>query len=229
MLSVIIPTLNAESRLVEALAALVPATVEGLVREVVVVDAGSSDATATIADQAGARLYRRSGGRGYQLMFGAQKARFPWLLFLHGDTVLQAGWERDAAAFMEAVDAGRRPRAAAAFRFALDDDGVMPRLLERVVALRCGLFRLPYGDQGLLIPKALYEEIGGHRSLPLMDDVDLVRRLGPRRTVLLRTPAVTSAARYRNDGYVRRSARNASCLLLYFLGVPPAAIQRLYS
>ena len=212
MISVIIPTLNAERYLAETLAALVPAAVDGLIREAIVVDGGSSDRTAAIVDAAGADLVRGGGGRGSQLAAGAARARFSWLLFLHADTVLAPGWEREASQFMERVDSGARPVAAAAFRFALDDMGARPRVLERLVALRCAALRLPYGDQGLLIPERLYAEIGGYRPLPLMEDVDLVRRLGRRRLVMLASRAVTSAERFRREGYVRRSARNLLCL-----------------
>jgi rSAM/selenodomain-associated transferase 2 len=228
MISVIIPTLNAEALLAQTLSALVPAAIDGLVREVIVVDGGSSDATAAIADQAGATFLARSGGRGYQLMAGAHRARFPWFLFLHADTVLEAGWEREAVAFMDAIDTGKQPPAAAAFRFALDDAGLRPRLLERLVALRCALLHLPYGDQGLLIGKPLYGEVGGHGSQPLMEDVDLVLRLGRRRLAMLRSRAVTSAVRYQRDGYVRRSMRNLFCLILFFLRVPTTVIRRVY-
>ncbi len=228
MISVIIPTLNAEDGLAQTLAALVPAAVDGLVKEVIVIDGGSGDGTAAIADEAGATFVVRSGGRGYQLIAGARRARFPWLLFLHADTVLEPGWEREAAAFMEAIDRGKRPLGAAAFRFALDDAGLTPRLLERLVALRCALLRLPYGDQGLLIPQLLYGEIGGYGSHPLMEDVDIVLRLGRRRLAMLRSRAVTSAVRYRRDGYLRRSMRNLVCLLLFFLRVPSGVIRRVY-
>ena len=228
MISVIIPTLNAEAGFAAALTALVPATVEGIVREVIVIDGGSTDRTAAIADQAGANFAVRTGGRGYQLLAGARRARFPWLLFLHADTVLEPGWEREAVSFIEAVDAGRRPLAAAAFRFALDDIGMKPRLLERLVRLRCALLRLPYGDQGLLMPKLLYTEIGGYNPQPLMEDVDLVRRLKRRRIVMLQARAVTGAQRFRHEGYLRRSARNLACLTLYFLRVRTTVINRLY-
>ncbi|MEE8246899.1 MAG: glycosyl transferase family 2, partial [Alphaproteobacteria bacterium] len=87
---------------------------------------------------------------------------------------------------------------------------------------------LPYGDQGLLIHRDLYSRVGGFRPLPLMEDVDIVRRIGARRLVVLEAAALTSAARYRRAGYLRRSLRNLACLGLYFLGVPPRLLVRLY-
>lgn len=228
MISVVIPTLNAEAGLAPTLGALIPATVEGLVREVVVADGGSTDRTLEIADAAGAAIVRCEAGRGKQLMAGADKARFPWLLFLHADTTLEPGWHDEARTYIEAVDSRRRPPAAAAFRFALDDTGTAPRLIETGVSLRCALFRLPYGDQGLLIPAHLFREIGGYRPMPLMEDVDIIRRLGRRRIVLLRSRAITSAARYHRDGYGRRVVRNLSCLALYFMWVPVDRIARHY-
>jgi rSAM/selenodomain-associated transferase 2 len=228
MISVVIPTLNAESRLAPTFAALIPAVVDGLVREVIVADGGSTDHTLSIAESAGAEIVRSAPGRGQQLIAGAAAARSPWLLFLHADTTLEAGWEREAYAFIEGVDSGQRPLAAAAFRFKLDDTGYRPRLVETGTAIRCALFRLPYGDQGLLIPKRLYGEIGGYQPLPLMEDVDIVRRIGRRRTVMLRNQAVTSAKRYRQDGYAARVSRNLVCLSLYYMRIPIRMISRLY-
>jgi hypothetical protein len=88
---------------------------------------------------------------------------------------------------------------------------------------------LPYGDQGLLIHPDLLGAVGGIRPLPLMEDVDLIRRLGRARLVALPVAAVTSAARWRAQGYLRRSARNLGCLALWFLGAPPRIIARVYA
>lgn len=228
MISVVIPTLNAESGLAACMSALVPATVEGLVREVIIVDGGSTDRTLRIADQAGARIVKSAPGRGRQLLTGSKAARFDWILFLHADTVLDAGWEREVSAFIERVEVGRRPESGAVFRFALDDLGFMPRLVEWGVALRTSVLRLPYGDQGLVIPRRLYDRIGGFRDMPLMEDVDIIRRLGRSRTIVLRATAVTSAVRYRRDGYIRRVGRNLGCLALYYLRVPPRVIAKIY-
>jgi rSAM/selenodomain-associated transferase 2 len=228
MITVVIPTLNAETSLAATLTSLIPGAVDGVVRQVIVVDGGSTDRTLRIAEDSGADIVRSEPGRGGQLRAGASVARFPWLLFLHADTALGSGWEREVAAFIERVDIGQRPPAAAAFRFALDDMGFLPRMIEAGVALRCTLFRLPYGDQGLLIPRRLYEEIGGFKPIPLMEDVEIVRRLGRGRTLILRTQAVTSAIRYKRDGYVARATRNLTCLGLFLLRAPLPWIVRIY-
>jgi rSAM/selenodomain-associated transferase 2 len=221
MVSVVIPALNAEATLPQTLTALVPAALDGFVREVVVVDGGSEDRTCEIADHAGAEVLTAPPNRGAQLRAGANAARHPWLLFLNADTVLDAGWEREAAHFMERFDRGVSHHAAAAFRFALDDEGFAPRLLEGAVRLRGVLLRAPYGEQGLLIARRQYDKVGGHRPLALMEDADLVRRLGMRRVKLLSARAVSSAARYRREGYFRHALDNQRRRLLYTLHLAP--------
>jgi rSAM/selenodomain-associated transferase 2 len=228
MISVVIPTFNASRTLVPTLTALVPALVDGLVREAIIVDGGSTDDTRSIADAAGAQLIEAPRGRGTQLGAGAAQARGEWLLFLHADTALEPGWAEEARHFIERIESGRRGQAAAFFRFALDYDGVMPRTVERFVALRCLLFALPYGDQGLLISRKFYRRLGGFRPLPLMEDVDLVRRLERREMVMLKSRAVTSAQRYQREGYVSRGVRNLGLMLLYYLRVPARVLARLY-
>jgi rSAM/selenodomain-associated transferase 2 len=228
MISVVIPTLDAESHLGRTLTALVPAAVDGLVREVIIADGGSTDATAAIAEAAGATFISVERGRGQQLRAGACRAKSRWLLFLHADTVLQPPWEEDAIRFMRAVNQREAADAAAVFRFALDDTGIWARMLEAAVDLRCRVLHLPYGDQGLLISRQLYDEIGGFQPLALMEDVDLVRRLGRRRIVRLGARALTSARRFRREGYARRMLRNLSCLALYWLRVPTRYLVRLY-
>lgn len=216
MLSIVIPALNAAGELSACLAALEGAD------EIVVVDGGSADESVAVAEAMGARVVHSPKGRGVQLRAGAEAARGDWLLFLHADTRLGTGWQ-EAVARHVAQHAGE----AACFRFRLDDRAWQARLIEAGVALRTGLLRLPYGDQGLLLSRANYDATGGFRPLPLMEDVDLVRRLG--RVRVLNADAVTSAARWRKDGWFRRSARNALCLGLYGAGVPVDRIARVYS
>lgn len=229
MLTVVIPTLESGPGLVGTLGALIPAAAAGVVSQVVVSDGGSRDLTLAIADELGCDIVTAPRGRGSQLAAGARAARHPWLLFLHSDTQLDEGWHQEAAVFIERVESrGEGDRRAAVFGFALDDDGFSARMLETAVRLRCLLFALPYGDQGLLISRRHYERLGGYRPIPLMEDVDLVRRIGRGGFTYLRARAVTSAARYRRDGYVLRMARNAGCLALFFLRVPPRLITRIY-
>lgn len=228
MISVVIPTYNAGQRLVHTLSALVPAVVDGVVQEAIIADGGSTDDTLAIADAAGTHVVTSARGRGMQLDAGAATAKGDWLLFLHADTVLGSGWAEEAESFIERVESGRRPQAAAYFRFCLDDEGIMPRFVETLVSARCALFSLPYGDQGLLISRAHYRRLGGFRPLPLMEDVDLVRRLKRRELYGLKSHAVTSAWRYRSEGYLLRSFRNIGLVLLYYLRVPPRVLARLY-
>jgi rSAM/selenodomain-associated transferase 2 len=217
-LSVVIPALNAAAGLPGTLAALGAAPAE-----IVLVDGGSTDATAAIATEQGARVVPAPRGRGVQLAAGVAAAQGPWLLLLHADTRLDPGWPEAVRRAM------REPGRAWHFRFALDDAGPAARRLERAVAWRCRRLALPYGDQGLLLHRDLLAAIGGIRPLPLMEDVDLVRRLGRQRLGALDVAAVTSAERWRRDGYKRRSARNLLCLGLWFAGVPPRIIARVYA
>ncbi|MBN9248682.1 MAG: TIGR04283 family arsenosugar biosynthesis glycosyltransferase [Hyphomicrobium sp.] len=228
MISVIIPARNAERTLAATLSALVPSAVDGLVKQVIVVDGGSTDSTAEVADQAGADVVVSTRERGGQLAQGAAMARFPWLLFLHPGTVLEEDWDRSAIAFMRGVDLGERAPSAGAFTFRLDDKGIAPRVLESLVNLRCKVLRVPYGDQGLLIPRQLFDAVGGYKNLPIMEDIDLARRLGRRRLTMLDADAVTSAEQYKREGYLLHSMRSQICQMLYGVGMPIGMIARLH-
>jgi rSAM/selenodomain-associated transferase 2 len=221
MLSVIIPTLNAAATLPASLAALA----EGTPGEIVVADGGSADGTPAVARAGGCRVVEGARGRGAQLKAGAAAARGKWLLFLHADTCLEAGWAAAVHAFCAAPANAQR---AAYFRFALADAAPAARRLEAFVAWRCAALGLPYGDQGLLISAAAYRALGGFSAVPLMEDVELVRRIGAANLTALPVRAVTSAARYRRGGYWRRPLRNLLCLGLYFAGVAPRHLARLY-
>ncbi len=223
MISVVIPTLNAAETLPAALASLAPPG--EFVAEIVVSDGGSQDGTAALAARHGCRVVSGERGRGRQLARGAEAATGDWLMFLHADTRLEPGW---VPAVREHVETSGAEEKAAVFAFRLDDDGPAARCLERIVAMRVRALALPYGDQGLLISRHLYDSIGGFRPLLLMEDVDIIRRIGRVRLTALPVAAVTSAARYQRDGYLHRMARNATCLAFYFAGVPPTFLARLY-
>jgi len=227
-LGVVIPVLNAAPGLPATLQALDEARVV-FDLDVVLVDGGSTDETKTIAQAHGARVIGSPRGRGIQLAAGAGVVRGDWLLFLHADTVLEAGWAAALSGFMASAVADR---CAVYFRFALDDDHPGARRIERGVAWRCRTLALPYGDQGLALASDLYNRLGGYSPLPLMEDVNFVRRIkrqqGRDALVGLDVAARTSAVRYRTGGYWRRPRRNLFCLMLYFWGVPVNTIARMY-
>ena len=215
-ISVVIPALNEEERVAEAVRS---------VREdaaVIVVDGGSMDRTCARAADAGADVITSSRGRGIQLDAGARIARGDWLVFLHADTRLESGWAEALRALPADVVGG-------AFRFALEPPRLAYRLLEVGVALRCRLFGLAYGDQGQFARREVYARIGGFRPLALMEDVDLARRLA--RAGRLAFPPVrafTSARRFERRGVVTTSLGNLWLLALYSTGQAPARLARLY-
>ena len=224
-LSIIIPTLNAAAALRCSLPPLAEFGALDLIREVIVADGGSTDETAAIAEAAGARFVAASTGRGTQLAAGADAARGDWLLFLHADTVLQPGWDKAVREFIG--DEGNLRRAGY-FRFALDDGRLGARRVQWLANMRARILGLPYGDQGLLISRGFYRKVGGFRPLALMEDVDIVRRIGRGRLRMLKATAVTSAERYRRDGFWRRPIRNQFCLFLWLMGASLDRIERIY-
>ena len=221
-LSVIIPTLNAEATLPACLDALQPGLLFGLLKEVVVVDGGSSDQTLLIANAAGCRTISAKKGRGSQLKTGAHNAKAEWMLFLHADTLLEPSWTEAVIPLFQS------PNKAAAFTLAYDSDASGARWLEKRAALRNRLLAMPYGDQGLLIHRSLYDEVGGFEDVPLMEDVGIVRRIGRKRLTILKERAVTSGDKYLRDGWRKRAWRNAFLLLRYYLGAKPEDLAKSY-
>ena len=222
-LSVIIPALDAAKTLDRALSPLTSVIASLLVHEVIVSDGGSTDETRDIAQAAGALLVTGAAGRGQQLNAGAAAATGSWLLFVHADTVLAPGWVSCAVDHMAAG-----PDAAGAVTLAYDSDRSEARWLERRANRRARWFGLPYGDQGLLISRHLFDEIGGYPDIALMEDVAIVRKIGRRRLRHFPVEAVTSAAKYERDGWRRRAWANGFLLTRYLLGADPAKLARRY-
>lgn len=224
-LSIVIPTLNAADELPGALACLMPGVEAGLVRELVVSDGGSTDGTVALADEVGAELVTGPPGRGGQIARGVAAAQGHWILVLHADTQLGDGWV-EAVERLMARAAGGAPRAGY-FRLSFRARGLMPRVTSGWANLRARRFGLPYGDQGLVLPRRLYDAVGGMPDLPLMEDVAMARRLRGH-LVALDASAATSAARYERDGWVRRGTRNLWTLTRYLAGADPEVLARGY-
>ena len=221
-LSIVIPTLNAEAGLPGCLAGLTEGLSEGLIRELIVSDGGSRDATPRIAEQAGAEGITGPASRGGQLRRGVAAAQGDWLLILHADSQLPPGWTEAALHHMATA-----PDKAGYFRLGFRATGLAPRLVAGWANLRSQLFGLPYGDQGLLIPRGLYDQIGGYRDIALMEDVTMARSLRGRLCALPLT-LTTSAIRYQREGWLRRGGRNLGTLGRFLLGTPPEKLVHRY-
>ncbi len=224
-LSIIIPAYNAEGVLPLCLASLMPGLETGLIREVILVDGGSEDQTRRLAEGAGANVVTApEKGRAAQLLQGAQEARGDWLLFLHADTALSRDWAERAKSHI-----AERKDKAAAFTLAYRSDHPMAKIVARRANWRARTLGLPYGDQGLLISRKLYDEVGGYPNAPFMEDLKIVRAIGKTRLTILSAEARTDASKYDRDGWRKRSWRNAILVTRYFLGASPEKLAKSYS
>jgi len=220
-LSVIIPTLNAGADLPATLACLIEGLEMGLLRELIISDGGSDDATPAVARDFGAELVTGAPGRGGQLRRGARMAGGDWLLFLHADTHLSSGWAAEVNHHM------RSSQMAGYFRLRFRASGVQPAIIAAGGNARARL-GLPYGDQGLLISRTLYDQVGGYRDMALMEDVAMARALWGR-LVLLNAEAATDPGRYQRTGWFRGSALNLWRLVRYLCGADPDKLARSYN
>ncbi len=229
LVSVVIPVLHDTAELASLLETLRPGrdhTVDQSVAyEVVVVNGDPRDVSLR-------PLHRRfpdvewaesPPGRARQMNHGVRLATGRWLLFLHADACPERGW-------IEAIRTVDQSSAnGGAFRFRLESTALTARVLERGVDLRTRLFGLPYGDQGIFVRRQVFDEEGGYAELPIMEDLELVRRLR-RRGPLTWCPVEVrvSARRWERDGWVRRSVLNVCLVGLFFVGISPAWLARRY-
>jgi rSAM/selenodomain-associated transferase 2 len=216
-ISVIVPTLDAVDHLPACLHALMEGVEAGLITELIVSDGGSGDDTATLADAWGAKVIKGPASRGGQLRRGCDAAKGEWFLILHADTILAPGWTAAVAAHLAQGTAGY-------FKLRFDRGG---RVVAAWANLRARVFGLPYGDQGLLLRRTTYARAGGYPDIPLMEDVALARALRGQ-LVQLDARAITSADKYRRQGWVKRGARNLWTLVRYLGGADVARLARAY-
>ena len=210
-LSIIIPTLNAASRIGPTIGSLGEGLSEGIIAELIISDGGSTDAISQIADQIGANFITGTAGRGQQLARGAASAKAGWFLFLHADTVLPDGWVKVVRAHLQ-----NHPEKAAYFDLSFDESALPARLTAGWANLRSRAFGLPYGDQGLLVPRALYNAAGGYPEIARMEDIAIARALRSRLRPL-GMPVITSAEKYRENGWFRQGSRNLSAATRYLI------------
>lgn len=194
------------------------------VADVLVADGGSTDGTPAAAVRLGAGVIDVPRGRGGQMDGAASVATGDVFVFLHADTTLPPLWHEAVEAALE--DAGV---VGGAFSLRIDGRGFFYRLVERSIALRSRAFGLIYGDQAIFVRREAFFKAGGFRKLPLMEDVDCVRRLKKAgKVVVLDKSVTTSARRWEEKGLLINTVRNWFFLALYFMGISPEALCKRY-
>lgn len=218
--SVIIPALNEETQISPTLRAIG----HGLAYEVIVIDGGSIDATVARAKEQGAAVLVTKPGRARQMNAGAARATGGTLLFLHADTLLPPRWEETVPRTLRGPGI-----VAGAFRFRIAGDFPGRCLVEWTTGLRSRWLQRPYGDQGLFLARALFEEMGGFANLPIMEDYEFTTRLRRHgRIITVSEAALTSGRRWQRLGVLRTTLCNQWMLARYRLGVPAQKLARRY-
>jgi rSAM/selenodomain-associated transferase 2 len=221
-LSIVIPALNEADNLARLLPGLAGECPEA---EVIVVDGGSRDGTpAVVAGSPGIRLLASARGRARQMNHGARAASGDTLLFLHADTRLPGG----AAAAMERALA--EPGAVGGrFDVRFDRDTRLFRMIAWFMNARSRLSSICTGDQAIFVRRVDFEAVGGYPDIPLMEDIEVSRRLKRRgRLCALRLRVTTSARKWEREGPLRTIALMWALRFLHFCGVAPARLHRWY-
>ena len=201
-ISIIIPTINEANNLPLLLSDLSIIKKKG---EILIVDCGSEDKTLDIAKIYGARVFKsKERNRGLQLGIGAKNAKGEWLIFLHADTRLTL----DSFTKIKSVLKGDK-NFIYYFKFKINDKKIIYRVLEILVNLRSQYLKQPYGDQGLIIHKSTYVQNDGFREIPLMEDVDFLRRLNNKKDLRqLNLPIFTSSRKWVKTNIFLQALKN---------------------
>ena len=200
--SIIIPTINESNNLPLLLSDLSIIQKEG---EIIIVDCGSEDKTIDIAQIYGSKVFKsEERNRGLQLDIGAKNSIGDWLIFLHADTRLTHDWVRK----INSVFDGEK-NYIYYFKFKVNDKKIIYRILEILVNLRSQYFKQPYGDQGLIIHRTNYFKNNGFRKIPLMEDIDFLRRLNNKKDLKqLNLPIFTSSRKWERTNIFLQALKN---------------------
>ena len=200
--SIIIPTINEASNLPLLLSDLSSIQKEG---EIIIVDSGSKDKTIDVANIYGAKVFKsKERNRGLQLNIGAKNSKGEWLIFLHADTRLTHDWFKKINSFLKG-----NKNSVYYFEFKINHKRIIYRVLEILVNFRSKFFKQPYGDQGLIIHRTTYFKNNGFRKIPLMEDVDFLRRLNKKKDLKqLNLPIFISSRKWEKTNIFLQAIKN---------------------
>jgi rSAM/selenodomain-associated transferase 2 len=193
--------------------------------EIIVVDGDRRGGTLSAIRDANVTKVVSEEGRGRQMNTGAALAHGEILIFLHADTKLPPNAFEKIA---EVLANGEY--VAGAFDLGIDSEKLLLRYIAARARFRSRLNRIPYGDQAIFIRKDYFEQVGRFREIPLMEDVDLMRRIKKdgKKIFILKDRVTTSPRRWHGDGILLTTLRNQVLLALYYLGVSPATLAKYY-
>jgi len=223
-ISVIIPVLNEQEKINDAIENLYEQGFPGTI-EVIVVDGAKDGSTINCIRDSKVIGIISTPGRGPQMNSGAKTASGETLLFLHCDTVLP----QNAFQMIQKVMKNKRVKAGA-FDLTISGNTFAYRIIERIVSFRSRLTKIPYGDQAIFIRKLFFFRIGLYKEIPIMEDVDLMQRIKKEngRLCFIDTPVSTSPRRWQKEGLVRCTLRNWILITLYLCGKQPETLARFY-
>lgn len=220
-ISIIIPVIDEEDTISETLESTKGA--QGDV-EWIVVDGGCRDGSIKKARDLGANVIESVAGRSRQMNEGARAAKGDMLLFLHADTRLPRGWENHIRRIL-----GQDGTVAGAFRLSIDDPFPGLRLIEKLAHFRAARMKMPYGDQAIFMTKETFFEVDGYPEIPIMEDFEMMRRLGRRgRIEIAPATVLTSAHRHREIGFLKTTLVNQGIILAYLFGISPERLSSWY-
>lgn len=223
-LSIIIPVLNEGQGINATLNRILDHNVDAGT-EIIVVDGDQAGSTIKYVDNDSVVCSISVPGRGCQMNHGAGLASGRTLLFLHCDTILPDDGIEEIKGLMKGPDIQ-----AGAFDLAIDGQGFVFRMIEKISSLRSRLTRIPYGDQAIFVDHNFFLEIGAYDEVPIMEDVALMRKIKKRGAQIgfLKSSVTTSARRWKKEGVFFCTLRNWMILTLYYLGVSPERLVRYY-
>ena len=219
-ITIVIPTYNSEKT--------INSTLESIYKNfenIIIIDAGPNNIKSKISKKYKIKFFRSSKGRGTQLLLGANKVSTNWIFFLHSDTILN---KKNIINIKEFVSNDLNYFKAAAFKIKFNKNNILSNVLMVIANFRSKYFKLPYGDQGLLISRKFYKKIGGYKNIPIMEDIDIIHKIGFENIQILNSHIITSSIRYETQGWLIRPIINLYCLILYFCNYDINKINKIY-